>query len=129
MKIGFKFGWLKDFFTYLGSFPNIFSENSTKLLALLISALAGGFVMSIVIPFTLIWDVVTNGYIKTNLVDYGIFLVSLGAVMVGASYNVKVPGKLGKDMEDTMGNRVRERGRGDRGRRRAEEYEEEELVG
>lgn len=96
----FKFNWIKDFIKYLGSFPNAFSENSTKLLALLICALAGGFLMVFVIPFTLIWDVVTNGYIKTDLTDYAVFLLSVGAVMIGAGLNIKVPewarGRIGK---------------------------------
>jgi len=83
--------FFKDFIQYLGTFPNAFSENSTKLLALLISAITGGFLMGIVIPFTLIWDVVTNGHIQTDLMDYGVFLLCISGVMVGAGLNVKVP--------------------------------------
>lgn len=87
----FNFRWLKNFVDWLGTFPNAFSENSTKLLALLICALTGGFVVGIIIPFTLVWDVVTNGYIKTDLTDYGIFTLCIGGMMFGASATVKVP--------------------------------------
>lgn len=90
----FKFTWIKDFISFLATFPNILSENSTKLLALLISAITGGFVVGAVIPFILIWDVCTNGYIKTDLIDCGVFIVCIGAMMLGAGYNIEVPSAL-----------------------------------
>lgn len=76
---------------YFSSFPNIFSENSTKLLALLISAVTGGFLVAVIIPFILIWDVVTNGYIMTDLLELGVFLLCVGGFIFGAGANVKVP--------------------------------------
>lgn len=81
----------KRFINYLGTFPNAFSENSTKLLALLLSALSGTFIGGVVIPFILIWDVVTNGYIKTDLADIGILYLCLGGFIFGSSVNVTVP--------------------------------------
>lgn len=35
--------------------------------------------------FCLIWDVCTNGYIKTDLNDLGWFLVGIGVYMAGGS--------------------------------------------
>lgn len=83
--------FFRKLYDYLVSFPNIFSENSTKLLALLISALCGGFLTSVVIPFCLIWDVVVNGHITTNLIDLGLFLLCVAGLICGAGYSVKVP--------------------------------------
>ena len=82
---------LKNLIKWLGTFPQSFSENSTKLLALLISALTGGFLVAIVVPFILIFDVLKNGYIMTNLADLGIFLCCVGAYIFGSGVNVKVP--------------------------------------
>lgn len=82
---------IKRFINYLGTFPNAFSENSTKLLALLLVAISGTFLAGIVTPFILIWDVITNGYVKTDLPGLGIFILSLGGFIFGASFNVKVP--------------------------------------
>lgn len=81
----------KRFIDWLGTFPNAFSENSTKLLALLLCALAGSFTAGVVVPFVLIWDVVTNGFVKTNMTDMGIFLLCLGGFIFGAGGQVKVP--------------------------------------
>lgn len=79
------------FIYYLGTFPKAFSENSTKLFALLLSAIAGFFLAAVVIPFVLIYDVVTNGYVHINLGDLGIFLLCIGGLLAGAGFNVKVP--------------------------------------
>lgn len=76
---------------YFSSFPSILSENSTKLLALFISAITGGFLVAIIIPFILIWDVVTNGHVTTDLLELGIFLLCVGGFIFGAGANVKVP--------------------------------------
>lgn len=87
---------------YIKSFPNVFSKNSTKLLTLLISAISGAFLTSVIIPFCLIWDVVTNGHITTNLIDLGVFLLCVAGFICGAGYNVKVPdiGKFKENSED-----------------------------
>ncbi len=82
---------LKRMIKWLGTFPQSFSENSTKLLALLISALTGGFLVAVVIPFILIYDVLRNGYVMTDLSDLGIFLCCIGAYIFGSGVNVKVP--------------------------------------
>ena len=86
-----KFFSLRRAIEYLGTFPKIISENSTKLLALLISALAGGFLLSVVIPFILLWDVISNGHVVTDLSDMGLFVLCIAGVIFGAGVNIKVP--------------------------------------
>jgi hypothetical protein len=116
----FNFKFFKELINYLGSFPNVMSENSTKLLALLISAIAGGFVAIFVVPFCLIWDVVTNNYIKTDLTGMGIFLLCLGGFQLGAGVNVKVPtwmAKGGKKIDGRIGRRMEDMDPFDRPRR------------
>jgi hypothetical protein len=92
---------MKKFIEYLRSFPNVTSENSTKLFALLISALAGAFLAFIVIPFVLIYDVIQNGHIETNLVDLGVFLLCDGAFIFGAGAQVKVHNIIDKKVNKT----------------------------
>ena len=84
---------------YLGSFPKVLSENSTKLFALLLSAIAGFLLTAIIIPFCLVWDVVTNGSIQTNLTEMGILILSCGGLIAGAGFNVKVPDFKKKEEE------------------------------
>ena len=88
---------MKRFINYFKSFTNIFSKNSTKLLTLLICSISGGFLSLVVIPFCLIWDVVDNGYITTNLYELGVFLLCIAGFICGAGYNVKVPGVMKYD--------------------------------
>lgn len=83
--------YIKSIISYLGTFPRVFSENSTKLLALLLSAIAGFLLAAFVIPFVLIYDVVTNGFIKTNLSQLGMLVLCIGGLIAGAGFNVKVP--------------------------------------
>lgn len=87
---------MKKFFEYLKSFPKVTSENSTKLFALLISAISGAFLAAIIIPFILIYDVIHNGHIETDLVSLGLFLVCDGAFILGAGAQVKVNNILEK---------------------------------
>lgn len=81
---------MKRLIKYLKTFPSVFSDNSTKLFALLISAISGAFLAAIVIPFILIYDVISNGHIETDLISLGIFLVCDGAFILGAGAQVKV---------------------------------------
>lgn len=83
--------FIKRLLKYLMSFPNVFSENSTKLLSLLIAAFSGGLIATVIIPFILIWDVVHNNSIVTSLTDMGIFLLCVGGFIFGAGATVKIP--------------------------------------
>lgn len=59
---------------------------STKSLSLLVSTLTGG-IIALVIVFVLIYDVITNGYIKTDLAELGIFLLCVGGYIAGSGIN------------------------------------------
>lgn len=70
-------------FTYIKSILNAESADSVKSLTLLLSAVVGALV-GLVLCFVLIYDVTTNGYLKTDLTDAGIFLLCTGGYMAGA---------------------------------------------
>jgi hypothetical protein len=59
------------------------SSMSVASIAFLISAIIGA-IIGLVVCFVLIYDVITNGYIKTDLLDLGIFLMSSGAYITGS---------------------------------------------
>lgn len=59
------------------------SSMSVGSITLLMSAMIGA-IIGLVVCFVLIWDVTTNGYIKTDLLDLGIFLMSGGAYIAGS---------------------------------------------
>ena len=74
---------VKGFFGGLFSAVDDKSTMSVNSITLLISALIG-FLLGLTICFVLIFDVVTNGYIKTDLIDMGVFLLCSGGY-IGAS--------------------------------------------
>ena len=90
---------MKKLLNYLSTFPKIGSGNSTRLLALFISALTGGFIALVVIPFILIYDIVQNGHIETDLAELGIFLLAVGGYIAGSGFNVKIPDLKKKNEE------------------------------
>lgn len=59
------------------------SSISVGAVALLISAIVS-FILGLVICFALIYDVTTNGYLKTDLVDVGVLLLFDGAYVAGS---------------------------------------------
>lgn len=59
------------------------SSMSVNSIAVLASAVIGSLV-GLVVCFVLIWDVVTNGFVKTDLFDLGLFLMSSGAYILGS---------------------------------------------
>ena len=71
------------------------SSISVGAVALLISAIVS-FILGLVICFALVYDVTTNGYLKTDLVDVGILLL-FGGAYVGGSGAPKtiIDGRLG----------------------------------
>lgn len=44
-----------------------------------------GALMGIGVLFCIIWDVVKNGYVKSDLESMGVFLLCVGGYMVGGS--------------------------------------------
>lgn len=59
------------------------STISVSGITLLISSFIG-FLLGLVMCFVLIYDVVTNGYLKTDLTNAGIFLLCSGGYIAGS---------------------------------------------
>lgn len=59
------------------------SSINVNNISLLVSSLIG-FLLGLVMCFVLVYDVVTNGYIKTDLTDAGIFLLCSGGYIAGS---------------------------------------------
>ena len=71
------------------------SSISVGAVALLISAIVS-FILGLVICFALVYDVTTNGYLKTDLVDVGILLLFDGAYVAGSGApNIIIDARLG----------------------------------
>lgn len=77
---------IKNFINYLKDLLDVTNSASSKSFALLISTLTGGLI-ALIICFILVWDVVTNGYIKTDLADLGLFLLCVGGYIAGSGIN------------------------------------------
>lgn len=75
---------MNRFLEYLKSLVKANTLDSSKSFGLLCSILTGSL-LCVCIMFCLIWDVCTNGYIKTDLDSLGWFLVGIGAYMAGGS--------------------------------------------
>ena len=72
------------FFEYLKSLIKANTLDSSKSFGLLCSILTGSM-LAICVIFCLVWDVCTNGYIKTDLKSLGWFLIGIGVFMAGGS--------------------------------------------
>lgn len=59
------------------------SSMSVNSIAVLASAVIGSLV-GLVVCFVLVYDVITNGFVKTDLFDLGLFLMSSGAYILGS---------------------------------------------
>lgn len=69
---------------------------STKSFTLVISAIASG-IICLCLCFAIIWDVITNGYIKSNLEDLGMFILCLGGYVGSSSVSKIFQEKYRKD--------------------------------
>lgn len=72
------------FFEYLKSLIKANTLDSSKSFGLLCSIFTGSM-LAICVMFCLVWDVCTNGYIKTDLKSLGWFLIGIGVFMAGGS--------------------------------------------
>ena len=59
------------------------SSMSVNSITLLISAIMAA-IIGLAVVFVLIFDVMHNGYVKTNLTDLGIFLLASGGYVAGS---------------------------------------------
>ena len=59
------------------------SSMSVSCISLLIASFTGG-ILAIIIGFAICYDVMTNGYVKTDLIDAGIFVLCRGTYIAGS---------------------------------------------
>lgn len=71
---------------YLKSLIKENTLDSSKSFALVLSILIGALV-GLSVCFCLIWDVCTNGYVKTDLDALGLFMLCIGGFMAGGGIN------------------------------------------
>lgn len=71
---------------YLKSLIRANSLDSSKSFALLLSVGIGALI-GLCVCFCLVWDVCTNGYLKTDLGGLGVFLLCVGGFMAGGGLN------------------------------------------
>lgn len=91
---------------YLKSIIQGDSANNAKSFSMVISVLVG-LITGLCVCFVLIYDVVTNGYIKTNLIDLGMFSLCIGGYITGSSiaeifgekYKAKLEEKIKQKVE------------------------------
>lgn len=85
--------------SYFKSLATPESGNSSKAFALLLSAIVGAL-MGLCICFVLIYDVVIDGVVNTDLNNLGWFLLCTGAYSFGAG--------AGKIITDSLGTKAKE---------------------
>lgn len=71
---------------YLKSLIRADTLDSSKSFAMLVSV-GTGAAIGLCVCFCLVWDVCTNGYLKTDLDGLGVFLLCVGAFMAGGGVN------------------------------------------
>lgn len=59
------------------------SSMSVSCISLLIASFTGG-ILALIIGFAICYDVMTNGYVKTDLIDAGIFVLCCGTYIAGS---------------------------------------------
>ena len=71
---------------YLKSLIKANSLDSSKSFALVLSSIVGAL-LGLCVCFCLVYDVCTNGYLKTNLDSLGLFILCTGGFMAGGGIN------------------------------------------
>ena len=71
---------------YIKSLIKANTLDSSKSFALVLSVLVGALI-GLCVCFCLIWEVCSNGYLKTDLDSLGIFLLCAGGFMAGGGVN------------------------------------------
>lgn len=70
-------------FSYVKSLIASNTGNSAKSFSLVFSSIMGGLLCSAIV-FILVWDVVHNGHVMTDLEKLGLFLLCVGAYITGS---------------------------------------------
>ena len=81
---------------YLKSLIKANSLDSSKSFALVLSSVVGALV-GLCVCFCLVWDVCTNGYLKTDLDALGLFMLCIGGFMAGGGINKALSERKNKD--------------------------------
>ena len=87
---------------YLKSLIRANSLDSSKSFALVLSSIVGALI-GFCVCFCLIWDVCTNGYLKTDLDALGLFMLCIGGFMAGGGIN-KALSERKKKIDNTTNN-------------------------
>lgn len=87
---------------YLKSLIKANSLDSSKSFALVLSSIVGALI-GFCVCFCLVWDVCTNGYLKTDLDALGLFMLCIGGFMVGGGIN-KALSERKKKIDNTTNN-------------------------
>jgi H+/Cl- antiporter ClcA len=90
---------------FLRSLININSADSSRSFTLVVSSFIS-ILIGVIICFAIVWDVIHNDYIKTDMENVGIFMLCLGGYVAGSSVSKVFPNKLkgtkaGEYMETT----------------------------
>ncbi len=81
---------------YLKSLIRANSLDSSKSFAMLLSV-GVGVMIGLCVCFCLLWDVCTNGYVKTDLDGMGVFLLCVGGFMAGGGINKALGERIRKN--------------------------------
>ena len=71
------------FFKYMKSLIETDTGNSSKSFALVMSTVIS-FITGLVICFVISYDVISNGYVKTDLESMGIFMLCIGSYIAAS---------------------------------------------
>lgn len=71
---------------YLKSLIQKGTPDSAKSFALVVSVVVG-FMLGLCICFILVYDVLSNGYLKTDLTELGFFLLCISGYVAGSGVN------------------------------------------
>lgn len=80
-------------FEYIKSLIKADTLDSSKSFALVLSVIVGALI-GLCVCFCLIYDVCSNGYIKTDLDSLGIFILCVGGFMAGGGLNKAVSERI-----------------------------------
>lgn len=91
------------------SLVSINGSDSSKNFTLIVSAIVSAIV-GVCVCFVLCWDVVHNGYVKTDMESMGIFMLCMGGYLAGGSVtklmSVRIRGRhprVSEYIDDTCG--------------------------
>lgn len=87
---------------YLKSLIKANSLDSSKSFALVLSSIVGALI-GFCVCFCLVWDVCTNGYLKTDLDALGLFMLCIGGFIAGGGIN-KALSERKKKIDNTTNN-------------------------